>query len=157
MVSSQWEETIARHSGLKRAKQPEIAIYFLDRIPAEDIRRAVELVERGLQRRHGVLRYRLWRPAFAAVHRAQRARLTHQEYLVHAHSKDLPGDVLGGIAEQIGHDRRDLLRPHLLDFRHARLLRLGLGWDGPDHPAPGKGRNAVRTHVKAVHVERDRL
>ena len=45
-----------------------------DRIPGEDVRRTVELVERPLQRRHAVLGDGLRRPALAAVHRAQRAR-----------------------------------------------------------------------------------
>src|SRR4051794_1605479 len=41
-----------------------------DRIPVENVRRAIELVERRFQRWHAVLGDRLRRPAFAAVHRA---------------------------------------------------------------------------------------
>src|SRR6202034_3569121 len=87
-----------------------------DRIPVEDIRRAVELVERRLQCRHAVLGDGLRRPAFGAMDRAQRARLAHQENLVHPHRKDLPGDILGGVAEQEAAQRRDLFRAHLLDL-----------------------------------------
>src|SRR5882757_8434914 len=110
--------------------------HSLNRIPIENIRRAVELVKRRLQRRHGVLGDGLRRPAFAAVHRAQWARLAHQEDLVHAHRKDLPGDVLGGVAEQKGADRRDFFRAHLLDLCDARLFLLGLGRNGADQAAP---------------------
>ena len=91
------------------------------------------------------------------MNRAQRARLAHQENLVHPHRKDLPCDIPGGVAEQEGHDRRDLFRAHLLNFGHARLLRLGFGWNGTDQPAPGERRDAVGTNMKALHVERDRF
>ena len=37
----------------------------------------------------------------------------------------------------------------------AGLLLGRLRRDGADHAAPGKGRNAVRAHVVALHVEGD--
>src|SRR5580692_2438633 len=126
-----------------------------DRIPIENIRGAVQLVERRFQRRHAVLGDRLRRPPFAAVDRAQGARLSHQENLVHAHRKDLSGDVAGGLAEQEGAQWRDLLRAHLLNFCHAGLFGLGFGRDRPDQPAPGEWRDTVGTDMKALHVERD--
>src|ERR1700754_1326653 len=95
---------------------PHSPIRQSDRIPGEDIARAVKLVERILERRYGLLGNALRRPAFAAMHRAQRAVLAEQENLVHAHAEDLPGHVLGEIAEQKGAHRRDLLRAHLLDL-----------------------------------------
>src|SRR6202030_2266693 len=82
----------------------------LNRIPIENIRRTVELVERRFERRHAMLGDALRSPAFAAVDRAQGARLAHQEDLVHPHGEDLPGHVFRGVAEQEGHDRRDFLR-----------------------------------------------
>src|SRR6266849_8477645 len=130
---------------------------LLDRVPIKNIRRTVELVERRLQRRDAVLGEGLRRPAFGAMDRAQRARLAHQENLVHPHRKDLPGDILGGIAEQERANRRDLFRTHLLDFGDPRFLGLGLGRDGPDQPAPGEWRHAVGPDVKTLHVERDRF
>ena len=69
----------------------------------------------------------------------------------------MSGDILGGIGKQIGAERRDLLRAHLLDLLDARLLGLGLGRDGADHAGPGERRDAVRADVEAAHVERDRL
>src|SRR5262245_64432158 len=42
-----------------------------DRIPGEDVARAIELVEGVLERRHAVLGDGLRRPAFAAMHGAQ--------------------------------------------------------------------------------------
>src|SRR6202000_3254459 len=128
-----------------------------DRIPGEDIAGAVELVERILERRHAVLRNALWRPAFTAVHRAQRAVLAEQENLVHAHAEDLPRHVLGEIAEQEAAHRRDLFRAHLLDLLDPRLLRFRLRRDGADHAGPGERRDAVGAHIEAAHVERDRL
>ena len=80
-----------------------------------------------------------------------------QEDLVHAHAENLPGDVLGGVGEQVGAHRRDLFRAHLLDLLDARLLRVGLGRDGADHAGPGERRHAVGADVEAAHVERDRL
>src|SRR4029077_14062458 len=129
----------------------------LNRIPVENIRRTIELVERRFQRRHAMLGDALRSPAFAAVDRAQGARLAHQEYLVHPHGKDLPRHVFRGVAEKEGHYRRDFLRAHLLNFGDARLLRLGLGRDRTDQAAPGERRHAVRAHIEAVHVERDRF
>src|SRR6476660_1901332 len=61
-----------------------------DRIPRENVRGAIELVERSLERRHAVLGDGLRRPAFATMDRAQRSRLAHQEDLVHPHRKNLP-------------------------------------------------------------------
>src|SRR6185437_10310180 len=86
----------------------------LDRVRVENVRRAVELVERRLQRGHAVLGDGLRGPAFGAVNRTQRAGLTHQEDLVQAHRKNLPGDILRGVAEQKRADRSDLFRSHLL-------------------------------------------
>src|SRR3569832_494567 len=93
----------------------------------------------------------LWRPAFTTMDRTQRARLAHQEDLVHAHGEDLPGDILRGITEQISDNRRDLLRPHLLDLFYAGLLGLGLKQERPEQAAPGERRDAVGTHVEAAH------
>src|SRR6476659_7288491 len=128
-----------------------------DRIPGENVRGTVELVERSLQRRHAVLGDGLRRPAFAALHRTYRAILAEQEDLVHPHTEDLSANVLGGIGKQVGAHRRDLLRAHLLDLLDARLLGFGFGWDGADHAGPGERRDAVRANVEAAHVERDRL
>src|ERR1700733_11788012 len=80
-----------RHFGIKRAKfdkttregggsamssrrLPGRAVEraWLDRIPVENIRRTVELVERRLQCRDAVLGEGLRRPAFGAMDRAQR-------------------------------------------------------------------------------------
>src|SRR5262245_41755624 len=72
----------------------------LDRVPAKNVGRTVELVEGRLQRRHRMLRDGLRRPAVAALHRPQRTVLAEQEDLVHAHAENLARDVLGGIAEQ---------------------------------------------------------
>src|SRR5258707_11651571 len=119
-------------------------IRSLNRIPGENVCRAVELVERSLERRHAVLGDGLRRPALAPLHRAQRTILAEQEDLVHPHTEDLSGDVLGGIGKQIGAHRRDLLRSHLLDLLDAGLLGLGLGRDGADHAGPGEWRDAVR-------------
>src|SRR5262249_22392776 len=91
MISSPiffWEKIMCpqiRHKAGDLGKTTSARANFAvsDRVPAEDVGRTVELVERGLQRRHCVLCNRLRRPAFAAVHRAQRTRLTHQENLVH--------------------------------------------------------------------------
>src|SRR3982074_995458 len=81
---------------------PPRAMKPSDRIPAEDIGRAVELVERRLQRRNRMVCDGLRRPAFAPLYRTQRTVLTEQENLVHAHAEDLSGDVLRSIGKQEG-------------------------------------------------------
>src|SRR5262245_34929086 len=66
----------------KAGRQPQIAsqqrkevkrgrALSSDRIPGEDVSRAVELVEGILERRHAVLGDALRRPAFAVMHRAK--------------------------------------------------------------------------------------
>ena len=95
------------------------------------------------------------RPAFAALDAAHRARLAHQEDLVHAGGEDLAGDVLGQIARQEDGEGRDLLRPHGLDPLDPLAIRLALGRDGADEAAPGEGRDAIGAHVEARHVEGD--
>ncbi len=91
-----------------------------------------------------------------AVDRAHRARLAEQEHLVVAHAENLPGDAVGAIRGEIDHERRDLLRRHLLEALDAALFLLGLGRDRIDHARPGERRDAVRAHLEALHVERDR-
>src|SRR6185437_15912985 len=109
-----------------------------DRVPGEDVARAVERKEGSLERRHRVLSDRLRRPALAAVDRADGPRLAHQEDLVAAHGEDLAGDVLGEIAGKIDRERRDLLGGRGLDALDARLLLRRIGRDGADQPAPGE-------------------
>src|SRR6185312_1655208 len=156
-----WKEIMCPQSGIKRATTTDSANFIpacagttsSDRVPAKNVGGTVELVERGFQRRHRVFGDGLRRPAFASLHRTQRTVLAEQENLVHAHAKNLPGDVPGCVAEQIGRHRRDLFRTHLLDLLDALLLRFSLRRNGSDQPAPGKRRNAVRADIEALHVK----
>src|SRR5215470_7402439 len=83
-------------------------------------------------------------------------RLVEQEHLVVAHREDLPADPFGTIGSEIDDKRRDLLRRHLLEALDAALLLLGLRRDRIDHAGPGERRDAVRAHLEARHIERDR-
>src|ERR1700686_4244670 len=104
------------------------AIPQSNRIPGEDVARAVELVEGILERRHAVLGNALRRPAFSAMHRAQRTVLAEQENLVHAPPEHFPPPLLGEIPEHKGPPPPHLSPPpppHLLDpcllgFRFGR-------------------------------------
>jgi hypothetical protein len=108
----------------------------LNRVPIEDICRAIELVKRWLQGWHAMLGDGRGGPALAPVNRTQRSRLPHEEDFVHAHRKNLPGNVLGGISKQERSERSDLFRAHLLDSRNALLLGLRFGRYRSDEAAP---------------------
>src|SRR5450759_711955 len=80
------------HAGADRAAgalQPAPRPSGLERVPVEDVLRALERVEVRPQRGRGVRADRLGCPAFGAVHRAQRPVLRHQEQLVGADREDL--------------------------------------------------------------------
>ena len=65
----------------------------LHRVPAEHVGAAVELVEMRAHRRHGVFGDGLGRPAFGALHGAQRAVLAEEDDLVVAHAENLAQQV----------------------------------------------------------------
>src|SRR5216684_267904 len=109
-----------------------------DGVPGEDVLGAVEGEERSLERGYGVLSDGLRRPALAAVDRADRPRLAHQEDLVLAHGENLAGDVRGEIAGEIDRERCDLAGRHGLHLGNARLLLRRVGRDRADEPAPGE-------------------
>src|SRR3990167_187278 len=96
-------------------------------------------------------------PALAALHRAQRARLAHQDDLVVAHREHLRVHRDGRIAGQVHRQRGDLVRRHLLDLLHARDLLRRIGWNRADHATPGKRRDAVGPHAALLEVQCDRL
>src|SRR5215213_6762337 len=114
-----------------------------DRIPGEYFPRAVKRRERWTERALELGVELLRRPAIRTVDRADRPGLVEQEHLVVAHREDLPGDAGRLVGAEIDHQRRDLLRCHLLQPRDALLLSVGLGRDRADHAAPGKRRNRV--------------
>jgi hypothetical protein len=96
-------------------------------------------------------------PAITGMHRPHRAVLVKQEDLVLAHREDLPRYIRRAVAHQEAGHRRDLGGCHLLDLFDPRLLILRVGLDRRDHPAPGKGRDAVGAHVPALEVQRHRF
>src|SRR5215472_9716347 len=127
------------------------------RIPAEDVARPVERVERRLESGYAVLGDGLRRPALAAMDRADRPWLAHEEDLVLAYGEDLAGDIRREIAGEIDGERRDLRGRHRLHALHPRLLLGRVGGDGADEAAPSKRRDAVGAHIVARHVEGDRF
>jgi len=60
-------------------------------------------------------------------------------------------------ARERGHEGRDLFRLELLEALDALLLLGRVGRNRVDHARPGKGRDRVRAHVEALHVEGDRF
>src|SRR6202140_5701303 len=85
------------------------------RVPRKYVAGAIERRQRGAE---GALELRielLGGPAVGAVQRADRARLVEQENLVVAHRENLSRNAIGAIGGEIDHERRDLLRRHLLE------------------------------------------
>ncbi|SVJ66376.1 Uncharacterised protein [Klebsiella pneumoniae] len=89
------------------------------------------------------------------MHTAQRPALAHQEEFVVTRGEHLAGDLAGGVGRQVDGQRRVLLGGHALQLVDAGLLLRGCGRDRVGHPAPGERRDAIRTHVVALHVEGD--
>ena len=56
---------------------------------------------------------------------------------------------------EIDHERRDLLRRHLLEALDPRLSSSVSAGIEPIMRRPGERRDAVRAHLEALHVERD--
>src|SRR3546814_21137918 len=97
-----------------------------DRIPGEDVGRAVERIEVVLELVEDALGDRLGRPALGGVRGADRPRLREEEYLVIAHGEDLPRDLRPGIARKRDGERRDLVGVELLQRSEER--RVGKEW-----------------------------
>ena len=88
----------------------------------------------------------------------RRGRERDQKNFILAHGEDLPRNVLGKVACQEDTDRGDLGGRHgVLDPLHPRLLLGGVDRNGADQSRPRKWRHAIRAHLEARHIERDRL
>ena len=92
-------------------------------------------------------------PAFGVVNRGHWPRLAHHHDLVATHRQYLPTDSGGIITQQKRRYGRHLLGLHRLHARQALLLSLGFTGQGADQTAPGKRRDAVGTHAKALHIQ----
>src|SRR5688572_19268774 len=92
---------------------------YLDGIPREHVRRAVEREEPALQRGQHVLGAGRGRPALGAVDAPQRAGLAHQEDLVLARREHLAGHVPRRVAQEKHRERRVVLGGDLLALLDA--------------------------------------
>src|SRR5919198_3210653 len=131
------------------------ALVELYRIPRKYVAGTFERREGGAERALELLGNLVRRPAVGAMDGTNRARLIEQENLVIAHAENLAGNPLRAIRGEIDRKRRDLFRRHLLHAFDPRLFLRRLGRYRIDHACPGERRNAVRTHLEALHVERD--
>src|SRR5213078_2248176 len=94
------------------------------------------------------------RPAVGAMDCANHAGLAKQENLVVTHAENLTGDSLGAIGGQIDRKRRNLFRRHLLHALNPHLFLWSIHRDRIDHACPSKWRDAIRTNLEALHIER---
>src|SRR5579875_2353000 len=95
----------------------------------------------------------LRRPAVAAVHDTDRARLAVEVDFVPARTEYLTGNLRSRVR---GKERRELR--HLIGPRAVRALLhllLGHAWHGLDHAAPGVRADAVGADLVPLHVHRD--
>src|SRR5260370_33955744 len=87
--------------------------------------------------------------------RTARARLVDKQKLGVAHAENLAGDALGAIGGEINRKRGDLFRRHLLHALYPHLFLWSVHRNRIDHARPSKRRDAIRTDLEALHVERD--
>ena len=88
---------------------------------------------------------------------ADRPRRAEQIDLVHPRAEHLTGYVPRRVGGEKDRHRRVLVRRHLLNFRDPRPLLFGARRDRLGHAAPRPGRQAIRTHIEPLHVDRDRF